>query len=372
MSMRMELEIFDENFRWIYMIDQYESLIWTERYASAGNFELYTPVNDTILEIANFIRDRLQQRVDTYAWMRDAESTMFIEDVQITTDTETGHHMIISGRSLESMLERRIVWKQTTLDGYLLGQIQKLLIENVITPTIADRRISNFVFQGSTDPRIRALKVQAQYTGDNLYDVILTLCDTYKLGFRVELDDQNRFVFSLYYGEDRSYDQTKNTYVVFSPTFENLLNSSYIESINTLKNVTLVAGEDKGTDRKTRVIGSASGLSRRELYTDARDIQSEYRENDEEKVLTPEQYNALLDQRGAEKLSECKYTKAFTGEIEATKGFIYGVDFFKGDIVQVMNEYKIESTARVSEIVRVYDTTGYSMYPTFELVEEVV
>lgn len=365
----MNLNVLDDQLRWIYTIDEFESLIWTERYASAGNFELYTPVNDTILEIANYIRQRLESRVDTYGWLKDAESVMVIEDVQITTDAETGSHVMISGRSLESILDRRIVWSQTVLDGYLLGQVQKLLNQNAISPSISDRRIPNLVFKTSTDSRITGLKIQAQYTGNNLYEVILGICDTYSLGFRVELSDMNQFVFSLYMGEDRSYDQTKNTYVVFSPTYENLINSSYIESINTLKNVTLVAGEDKGTDRKTRIVGSASGMSRRELYTDARDIQSEYYENEQEVKLTDAQYNALLDQRGREKLSENLYTKAFTGEIEGTRSFVYGKDFFKGDIVQVMNEFKMETTARVSELVRVYDTNGYSMYPTFEVVE---
>lgn len=365
----MELIILDDQFKSIYVLDEFESLIWTERYDSAGNFEFYTPVNDSLLDIANYIRDRLERKIDTYAWLQNADSTMIIEDLQIYTDVETGGHLTISGRGLESILERRIIWTQTVLNGNLQGQIKKLLDQNAISPLITDRKIPNLIFEQSSDPRITALTIKAQYTGDNLYDTIFTICDSYSIGFRIILDNQNRFVFSLYMGEDRSYNQTANPYVVFSPKYENMINSNYIESIKTLKNVTLVAGEDEGANRKTRTVGSGSGMARRELYTDARDIQSQYHEGDQEVVLTPAEYNALLDQRGKEKLSENGYTKAFTGEIEATKSFIYGVDFFKGDIVQVMNEYKIESTVRVSELVRVYDTTGFSMYPTFEVID---
>lgn len=137
-----------------------------------------------------------------------------------------------------------------------------------------------------------------------------------------------------------------------------------MESSKTLKNVTLVAGEDSGTSRRTRIVGSGSGLARRELYTDARDIQSEV----DGGKLTDAQYNALLDQRGSEKLAEHVYTKVFTGEIEATKTFVYDRDFFKGDVVQIVNEYGMESKVRVSEVVRVQDTNGYSMYPTFQVV----
>ena len=79
--------------------------------------------------------------------------------------------------------------------------------------------------------------------------------------------------------------------------------------------------------------------------------------------------DALLDQRGAEELAENVYMKAFTGEIEARKTFVYGEDFVKGDLVQIVNEYGMESKVRVSEIMRVQDTNGYSMYPTFQVLE---
>lgn len=79
--------------------------------------------------------------------------------------------------------------------------------------------------------------------------------------------------------------------------------------------------------------------------------------------------DALLDQRGAEELAENVYMKAFTGEIEARKTFVYGKDFVKGDLVQIVNEYGMESKVRVSEIMRVQDTNGYSMYPTFQVLE---
>lgn len=351
------------------MLDEFESLIWTERYASAGNFEFYAPVNDNLLEIASVIRTKLYQKIDSYAWLRDADMTMFIEDVEITTDIETGARIIISGRSIESVLERRIIWAQTVLDGNLQNQIEKLLNQNAINPSITARKIPNLIMEKSTDSRITSLTIRAQYTGDNLYDTIMTICNSYKLGFRIRLSDQNKFVFSLYMGIDRSYNQSVNSYVIFSNKFDNMINSSYLESIKTLMNVTLIAGEDEGTSRRTRVIGNESGMARRELYTDARDIQSEVYEDGESKKIPDSEYNAMLDQRGIEKLAENKYTKVFTGEIEASKTFVYGKDFFKGDIVQVINEFGIEAVVRVSEVVIVYEVSGYSMYPTFEVIE---
>lgn len=361
----MEIFILDELFRSLYNLDVFESLIWTERYNGYGNFEFYTPVSQTILQVIDTIQKKMEAKLDCYAWLKESKTAMLIEDMEITTDVETGNHLIMSGRGLESLLERRIIWDKTILNGKLQNGVQKLINDAIINPSISDRKITNFLFSTSTNSYIQGLNLEAQYTGDNLYDTLYKICDTNQLGFDVTLDLNNNFVLTLIQGENRSYDQETNPYVVFSPKYENIINSDYLESAKTLKNVTLVAGEDSGTARKTRIVGSGAGLSRRELYTDARDIQSEVNGV----TMSAAQYNALLDQRGREKLAENVYTKVFTGEIEATKTFVYGQDFFKGDIVQIVNEYGMESKVRVSEVVRVQDTNGYSMYPTFQVIE---
>ena len=126
-----------------------------------------------------------------------------------------------------------------------------------------------------------------------------------------------------------------------------------------------MAGEDSGSARKTRIVGSGTDLNRREIYADARDIQSETQEG----TLTEAEYNSQLDQRGHEVLAEHSITKSFEGQVEATKMFVYGQDFFKGDIVQIVNEYGMEEKVRVAEFVRAQDTTGYNTYPTFSVVE---
>ena len=51
-----------------------------------------------------------------------------------------------------------------------------------------------------------------------------------------------------------------------------------------------------------------------------------------------------------------------------TKMFEYGKDFFIGDIVQIANEYGMESRARILEIVTAIDTQGTVTYPTLSTV----
>lgn len=354
----MEVWILNENFQSIIDLDVYESLIWTERYNGAGDFEIYTPVDTELLK---------NIRQNYYVWLEESDQTMIIEEIQVETDVESGNHLIISGRSLESILDRRIIWKQTNLNGNLQNGIKKLITENAISPSIAERKIPNLIFEESTDPAITSLKLSAQYTGDNLYETLVAICDNFSIGWRIRFDGQsNQFIFSLYAGVDHSYDQFKNPYVIFSPDYENIISSNYVESDKTLKNVALVAGEDEGNVRRTITLGTASNLARREMFVDARDIQSQ---DSEGTTLSDAEYNAMLSTRGYEKLAENQRTMLFEGQIETTKGFIYGLDFLKGDIVQIVNEYGMESKVRVSEIVRAQDTTGYSTYPTFTVVE---
>ena len=350
----MEVWILDTDFSSVSVLDTFESLIWTDRYREYGDFEIFAfPTSQLI----NDAKD------DFYLYNPASEHTMIIEHHEVTTDIEEGPRFIVTGRSLESLLMRRIVWNQTTISGSLQNGIKKLITENFISPEVSERKITNFVFVDSTDPEITKLTHEQQYTGDIVYDVIVDLCNTYDIGFKITLNiDKKRFEFSLYKGKDRSYAQETNPYVVFSPNYENIINSDYTHSIKDYKNVTRIGGEGVGVDRKMATYGNASGLIRREIFTDARDISSK---TDDGEVLSDQDYLNLLQQRGKENLAEYPIKEGFEGEVEASKMFIYGRDFFLGDCVQVQNEFGMSGTSLVSEIVFSQDKDGESVYPTF-------
>lgn len=353
----MELFVLNADFESIAVIDTYESMIWTDRYNAYGDFEIYFAMDESLLE---YIKE------DYYLWLKDSEHSMIIEDIKIDADTEEGNRLIVTGRSLESILERRIIWGQRIFSGNLQNAIQTMLNENIISPSVADRKIANFVFVPSTDSKITSLTIDNQYTGDDLYTVIKGLCEENNIGFKIVLTDDNQFAFSLYAGADRSYDQTENPYVVFSPNFENIINSNYFSSKAGYRNVTLVAGEGEGASRKTTVVGSASGLDRRELFTDARDISSDT----EDGTLSDAEYIAQLRTKGLKNLADHMITTAFEGEVEVTRLFKYGEDFFIGDIVQIANEYGNENSAYISELIISNSDEGLSIYPTFKTISK--
>lgn len=353
----MELFVLNADFESIAVIDTYESMIWTDRYNAYGDFEIYFAMDESLLE---YIKE------DYYLWLKESDHSMIIEDIKIDADTEEGNRLIVTGRSLESILERRIIWGQRVFSGNLQNAIQTMLNENIISPSVADRKIANFIFVPSTDSKITSLTIDNQYTGDDLYTVIKGLCEENNIGFKIVLTDDNQFAFSLYAGADRSYDQTENPYVVFSPNFENIINSNYFSSKAGYRNVTLVAGEGEGASRKTTVVGSASGLDRRELFTDARDISSDT----EDGTLSDAEYIAQLRTKGLKNLADHMITTAFEGEVEVTRLFKYGEDFFIGDIVQIANEYGNENSAYISELIISNSDEGLSIYPTFKTISK--
>lgn len=262
----MDLTVLNTNTLKIANIDVYESLIWTDRYSKCGDFELCLPITGSIpwyLQQENMIINN------------QSEHVMIIETIETISDAETGNHLKVSGRSLESILDRRIIWGQQSFNGNLQNGIETLLNSCFISPTDEKRKVERFIFKPSTDPAITELTFEAQYCGDNLLDVIEKLCSDYGLGYKITLDcDLRQFIFELYVGTDRSYGQMENPYVVFSPEFETIINSNFLESSTNYKNVVLVAGSGEGANRKTATVGSDTvvGLGRREVYVEASDV----------------------------------------------------------------------------------------------------
>lgn len=353
----MEALILDKSYETLAILDAFTSFIWTDRYQGCGDFQIVMPVN---LDILEFLKQ------DNYLMLPRSDRYMIVENIQTETDVEEGNKLTVTGRSLESILERRVISSYTVLTGNFQDGIQRLLNENAINPSNPQRKIPGLIFRASTDPIITALTIDAQYLGEGLYDTILELCTEHDIGFRILPHGAGGFVFELYAGKDRSYDQDVLPPVVFSPSFENLLTSNYLESKKALKTAAIVAGEGEGAARKiTEAVdksGGGSGLDRREMFVNASGVSSS---DGSEEGMPEATYLAQLRAKGDEALAETKVTQAFEGEIDASRQFVYGQDFFIGDIVQIKNEYGMEAKSRVSELVLSQEEAGEAVYPTF-------
>lgn len=344
----MNIYVLNSDLERITIIDHYSSIIWTTRYYECGDFELYLAANETLISI-------LQE--DYYLIREDYEdNAMIIESIEITTDVENGNYMTVKGRCLKSILYRRIIWNQTSISGLLELGIARLINENAISPIAEERKIENLI---NSNTFATGINVTAQFTGDNLGETISSLCLNYGLGWDVKLNlEEKTFNFILYRGTDRSYNQDLIPWVVFSNEYENLLTSNYTFDKSNYKNVCKVAGEGEGVARKYTTVGTAKGLNRYESYVDARDLSSN------EGEISESEYYTQLAERGKENLAETVTTENFEGEI-IDFTYTYGEDYSLGDIVEVVNDYAMQATTRIIEVIQSEDESGIYTIPTF-------
>lgn len=356
----MDIYVLDTSLNVVGVVDNFISFIWNERYYAYGDFEIYMVASRDLFDI--FQKNR-------YVAISKSKKLMIIESLKIETDIEDGDKLTVKGRSLESLLERRVVFDQTDVSGNFQNAVKKLITDSIINPAISDRKINNFTFSDSTDPRITPLTLKAQYLGENIYEIISDLCKINNIGFKVEQNGSN-FEFSLYRGADRSYSQKNNSYVIFSKSFDNLVNTDYSETDEKYKNVALIGGEIREeTPRFLAVTGTATGLERRETFVDASGTSSmKYQgPEQEEEQMDDDEYGAILIQKGKEELAGLGTITDVDAQIEFRGTYTPEEDYFLGDTVQIVDDYNVDSKATIIEMITSYDSDGISVYPTFEV-----
>lgn len=344
----MKLYVLNKNLEIIGYIDTFVSLEWVKRYFDTGDFVLNCIADTNIVKL-------LQKK--NYLIREDDERIMVIEKINITTSSESGNIINISGKSIESILGRRIIWKQTNSKSGETAEefIRRLINENCINPTNPKRKIPNLklgTLKGFTGT------IDKQVTGDNLLTVIIEICQAYGYGFKIT-SKESVLTFDLYKGEDRSYNQSINPYVIFNNDFDNIITTEYEYDETNIANVALIGGEGEGTDRKYQTIGDSEGYERYELFVDAKDISSNNGE------IATADYNKLLIERGNEKIAEKSFVESYSGEVETTLTYVYKQDYDLGDVVEITNEYGIEATPRIIEIIESENENGYRVVPTF-------
>lgn len=349
----MDVIVLDEALSAVAIIDSYNSLIWSERFQTAGDFEL--SLAPTKFNLGNLTLDR-------YLTLPDSSYVMLIEEVELITDSESGDELIVRGRTADAAFDRRIVWTETVLNTGLQLAFQRVLDENAMNPVDPNRHLALYEYAATTDTSITSLNVDTVLHGETVFSVLETFCHYGDFGYRVNLES-GKLVLRLFSGTDRSFNQEINPYVVFSPEYENLTASNFLQTRKTLLTTVLVAGEGEGAARKTRGVSALNnaGMDRREAWIEASDISS----NVGTGVLSDADYQTLLEQRGWEALAANTSTTIFDGQNGNNQMFKYGRDFFIGDIVQLVNGYGLGSTSRVVEYIRSYSPEGVHEYPTF-------
>lgn len=325
------------------MIDTFKSLKIIRRYYEANEFELKIPLSINVindLSIGNALR---------------LNGTFYYINWSNVESLESGV-LNVKGVSLFGWLSNRIIWENYIKQAKPEFITREILLRHVINPTVPDRKLNLISVGDYVDLGNETVQFQNSY--GMVREQIEKLCNTHDFGFtETPIDPFSPSArIDFYRGNDLSDS------VEFTTDAENILTERYEASDFDERNVALVAGEGEGSDRELVTLGNGGGLNRKELYVDARDLQSE-----SEGVVTPlPDYRNILRERGNEKLSEHRPILVLDGDINThNQLYEYQVDYDLGDVVKRTSPtFNISYNGRITEITEIYED-GLHIIPTF-------
>ena len=345
--------------------DSFSSLLWDIEYYKCGAFEVYIATSPRNIEI--FQTGRIVGRDD------NKEHFGLIESVELETDAEDGDYLIVKGRFLMCLLERRIIYPTfnfTKLVSY------SQIVMNVVqynACTSGFRKIPGLVV-GCSSGTCWDAKTKLQVSYDNLMEWVHTICEKISGTANIRLskidNEQYEMIFELLQGTDRSILQEVNPHIIFSDRYNNLLSFTYCTDTSVKKNYAYVLGKGEGEKRKrtTYFEGTEpSSLDRYEVYVDAKDISDEEQIANETKPISEIEYEELLKEKGKQNLVPTKTKSESQIAVQSTQ-FQYGVDYFVGDFVTVEHHrFGIrQNKIQLIGMIESFDRNGRNLTPTFK------
>lgn len=348
--------------------DSFSSLLWDVTFYDCGRFEIYIAANPRNLNI--FKIGKIVGRDD------DKNHFGIIESVSLETDAENGDYLTVTGRFLMSLLSRRIIYPTlsfTTKTSY--GEIlQKAVRQNCIT---SSSRLIPGLQIGEISGACWEQTARLQVSYDNLMEWIYKICELVSGTANIRLQEttvnsgQYRMLFELSEGIDRSILQEENPHLVFSDSYNNLLNFTYSADSSAHTNTAYIFGSGEGDTRKRTVFfqgDEPQNFDRYEVYVDAKDIQQETQENGETVQISDAEYLELLQEKGAENLIPITETSESTIAVDGRQ-YQYNKDYFVGDYVTVQHERfgLIQPKIQLVGMVESFDQNGRGLTPTFKI-----
>lgn len=375
----MRAVIMDESYIRLGEIDDYISFIWTERYYTTGDFELIVPITAENVGLCTLGRYVVRADIPTETVYGSGNPYELIDNVGVieTLEYEEGldgvERLHVSGRFLTGVLARRVCleWRGT----YTLPQVvYRIIDENMAVGASADRVIPELDYPSWDDDQTGITEtIDVVFNGENLLSAVESIAENYGFGFKMQclplykplyMSEAPCWRLHMYKGEDRSYGQNVNPYVVFADAYDNLTSSYYTANKRDYVTDVLVNGEilDTGQRYVTWASNGATntGLNRYEAFVESAQV----RTLDDGTVLSDAQYIANLQQEG--RLSLHNLEEAFSGGVLFGQ-YKYRQDVNVGDVVTIRNDrWGIYVNARIIEMIESVSESGeYTCTPTF-------
>lgn len=270
----MYLAILDESMIIQHICEDYKSVVWTERFHGFGDFKLVVPGTLENLRI---------YQLDYYLYTKGTNKLMIIEQVELNTEYGKESLLTVSGRSLESILDRRVMHPYPMWDGTLLCKHERTRgkVKDVIKhytnllfkqrdslDTSHERHVMGFGWysvdelpdgirkgrpvssmdigdiQVSSAGYVRGMSKGADYKNvgyddkdpytmeGSWYKLVQELTDLTMSGWAIEYNGEDPYYWYgyTYNGVNRTFGQGERPPVVFSPNYDNLSKATYFKS----------------------------------------------------------------------------------------------------------------------------------------------
>lgn len=336
----MEIRVYDSAFNLKKVVENFVSLLWHRCYNSVGDFKITAPATaENIYHLA----------IDNIVWVEGKTEAGVIESREIQQDN-TKNEIVVSGRFLESYMDRRLIRPRINYSGQIEVGMRKILTDAVPIPMVQLGEFNDFP---------ETIRFQATYK--NLLKYEEKLAKSGEFGFRFRPDFKNKVIyFEVYKGLDRSISQSSRARVIFSEEYATLTSSTYSESSQLYNNVCYVGGQGEGDARTYVVVGddSLTGLERREVFLNATDVSQD--------EMTEQEYLDALRQRGQDLLNENIKTQAVTCVTNPNGNFVYKKHYDVGDIVTVQKKsWGVNQNERITEVTEIYEHEVPVIEPVF-------
>lgn len=417
-------EVLDDN--------RYESLIWTERYSQAGDFELISSDISRCMQLLP---------LESYVSLKESTVPMVVESHKIVKRKNSAPKIEIRGRSFESVLERRgsvislpsgaarAVWtndavKQSdaayhairgvigdvarSVGGVSLGaqspsvsSLDAIPEINLVVP--ADLAMAGAPIWNSTTTYSAGTQVRVEFSATDIkiYKAVQTnsaqnppsntaywtlLGTVAKVEIKagnlyatvMELLQANRHGLKAVRPPNGSSKTTVDIEIyngadltevtVFDAKFDQFDDATYLLGYQGSTNLAYVYGGGSGA--------AAGGTAVRKNTVGAEVSGLARRvlvvdEMTDATLNTP----AIRTSRGLVELYKNNVVAIFDGELAKQVADLYNKNvnaggYSLGDIVQLNGEYGLSRKVRVAEFIRTFDATGESAYPAFEVIDE--
>jgi Siphovirus ReqiPepy6 Gp37-like protein len=396
----MELYTLNKSFQRVDLIEEFDSLIWTERYYGDSECEVVVPLQRPLLN---------KLEAGTFLAIGESREPMHIETANITDDGK----LKVQGISICSWLNNRFVrtsddhrqsvWKIrdqkpqqvlrtivnqmcTKNSDYLnnrkdMGLGSAARAKELIIPGLS---LTSYSVKNDPDKKLNAVLVPY----GPVYDALRKIAEQHKIGIQVFLNTDYTLRFRTYKGTNRTSNQKANKVVRFSPVMDSLAKTSELRSIADFK--TLVysyasnlekVDADPGTGTNMQDIQTTPGVARRSpqvgKYTGF-DLRAEMTLEGDIKVANDinktdprgdlagmrAELRDILDNRAGKEMHQHPFVKSVDGEVAPTNLFQYGRDYELGDLIEVQGASGFSDVSRVTEYIRSQDSNGENAYPT--------